>query len=242
MEHIDRVHVIGMGRAGTVLAARCAERGVQVTSGRDPESASDLVLICVPDHAIRTVASRIQPGPWIAHVSGATPLNALDPHRRRFGLHPLIAFDPARPTSQMDGVWAAVAGETPEATEIAAALAGLLGLTPFELDEAARPVYHAAASIASNYLVALQRSAARLFASVGVPEEALVPLMRGTLEGGFPLTGPIARGDWDTVAMHVAAIRMHAADLLPMYQELAAVTARLADQPLPAWLRREPAG
>ena len=242
VDAVNRAHVIGMGRAGRTLAARLSQRGLTVTSGRDPDPSSELILLCVPDGAIAAVAAAIPVGPWVAHVSGATPLTALEPHRRRFSLHPLVAFDLTRGPEQLDGAWAAIAAETAEARAIATRCANLLGLTPFDIAEDDRPLYHAAASIASNYLVALQRSAARLFALAGAPTEALVPLMRGTLQSGFPLTGPIARGDWETVAAHVAALRASAADLVPMYQVLAKVTARLAEQPLPPSIAAERPG
>src|SRR5207237_719554 len=82
-----------------------------------------------------------------------------------------------------------------EALAVARELAETLGLRPFELADEHRTLYHAGAVFASNYLVTLQRAAVRL----GVPAEGLVPLMQGTIEHGFELTGPIARGDWETV-------------------------------------------
>jgi predicted short-subunit dehydrogenase-like oxidoreductase (DUF2520 family) len=87
-------------------------------------------------------------------------------------------------------------------------------------------LYHAGAAIASNYLVTLYRSAARLLEQAGAPPEALVPLMRRTIDNGFDLTGPIARGDWATVEAHLAAIAAHAPELEPMYRALAEVTRR----------------
>jgi len=87
-----------------------------------------------------------------------------------------------------------------------------------------RILYHAGASIASNYLVTIYRAAARLVESAGIPAQALVPLMQRTIENGFELTGPIARGDAATIAAHLAAIHRFAPDLAPMYEALAAVT------------------
>jgi predicted short-subunit dehydrogenase-like oxidoreductase (DUF2520 family) len=161
----------------------------------------------------------------VAHVSGATPLSALDPHRRRFGLHPLQTFTRARGPEQLDGAWAAVTAETDEARRKGFELAETLGLRPFELAEAGRPLYHAGAAIASNYLVTLHRAASALFEAAGAPPEALEPLMRRTIENGFDLTGPIARGDWGTVDAHVAAIRARRPELEPMYRALAEATA-----------------
>jgi predicted short-subunit dehydrogenase-like oxidoreductase (DUF2520 family) len=240
IEIVSPVHVIGMGRAGRTLAARLAQRGVAVTTVRAPDPAARLVLLCVPDGAIAEVAASIPRGPWIAHVSGATPLAALAPHARRFGLHPLVAFDPERGPEQLDGTWAAIAGESSEALEAAGHLAAALGLHAFEIAEANRSLYHAAAVIASNYLVALERSSARLFELAGAPPEALLPLMRGTVEAGFPLTGPIARGDWETVAAHLDALAEHAADLLPLYRALGAVVAGLAGRSMPTWAGARP--
>ena len=166
----------------------------------------------------------IAPGPWVAHVSGATPLRSLDPHERRFGLHPLQTFTASRGAEQLDGAWAAVTAETPEARGRGFELAQMLGLAPFELDEAARVLYHAGAAVASNYLVTLHRAASELVAAAGAPPEALVPLMRRTIENGFELTGPIARGDWDTVAAHREAIRVARPDLESLYDVLAEAT------------------
>jgi predicted short-subunit dehydrogenase-like oxidoreductase (DUF2520 family) len=80
--------------------------------------------------------------------------------------------------------------------------------------------------MASNYLVTLYRSAARLFAEAGAPPEALVPLMRRTIENGFDLTGPIARGDWAVVDAHLTAIATRTPELERMYRALADVTRR----------------
>ena len=212
------VNVIGRGRVGSAVAERLAERGVELRAD------AELLLLCVPDVAIADTARDLVRGQWIAHVSGATPLRALDPHTRRFAVHPLQTFTHSRGAEQLDGAWAAVTAESDEAREHGHALARTLGLHPFDLDDAARPVYHAGAAIASNYLVTLHRAATRLFESAGAPPEALVPLMTRTIENGFELTGPISRGDWDTVGAHVRAIHDEAPELEPMYVALAEAT------------------
>jgi predicted short-subunit dehydrogenase-like oxidoreductase (DUF2520 family) len=217
---IERVHVIGSGRVGSAVGARLAERGVGV-GGDDPE----VVLLCVPDTAIPDVSRSLAPGDaWVGHVSGATPLAALEPHERRFSLHPLQTFDRSGDPAQFDGAWAAVSGETHEALAVGRELAELLGLRPFELADADRTLYHAGAVFASNYLVTLQRAAVRL----GVPADGLVPLMTRTIENGFELTGPIARGDWATVAAHKEAIREAHPELETLYETLAEATVALA--------------
>jgi predicted short-subunit dehydrogenase-like oxidoreductase (DUF2520 family) len=217
---VESVNVIGRGRVGSAIAARLEERGVPLVE-RDAE----LTLLCVPDTVIRDVAGGLSPGPGgIGHVSGATPLSALDPHTRRFSLHPLQTFTRARGPEQLDGAWAAVTAETDEARGLGFELARLLGLEPFELSDEARPLYHAGAAIASNYLVTLHRVASELFAAAGAPPEALEPLMRRTIENGFELTGPIERGDWETVEAHRRAIRGVRPDLEPLYDVLAEAT------------------
>jgi predicted short-subunit dehydrogenase-like oxidoreductase (DUF2520 family) len=202
------------------VSARLRERGVGLG-----DDAPDLVLLCVPDSAIRDAAAAIDDGPWLAHVSGATPLAALDPHTRRFGMHPLQTFTKARGAEQLDGAWAAVTAESADARTRGRWLADTLGLRPFDLSDGSRALYHAGAAIASNYLVTLFRSASRLFEAAGAPPEALATLMRRTIDNNFELTGPIARGDRATVEAHLAAIRAAAPDLEPMYRALAEVTA-----------------
>jgi predicted short-subunit dehydrogenase-like oxidoreductase (DUF2520 family) len=228
---LEPICVVGAGRTGPAIAARLRERGLAVRSrvdrGLDVEGAG-LVLLCVPDGAIAEVAAKIPEGPWIAHVSGATPLVALEPHGRRFSVHPLQTFTRTRGPEQLDGAWAAVSGETDEAREHGLDLARTLGLEPFLLADADRPLYHAGAVVASNFLVTLHDAAGELLRGAGAPPEALEPLMRRVVENGFELTGPIARGDWETVEAHVAVIRERRPDLEPLYRTLADATAVLA--------------
>ncbi|HET7566615.1 MAG TPA: DUF2520 domain-containing protein [Gaiellaceae bacterium] len=217
---IESVVVIGSGRVGSAVTARLRERGVAV-GGDEP----DVTLLCVPDTAIADVSRDQVPGHgWIGHVSGATPLAALEPHPRRFSLHPLQTFDRSGDPGQFDGAWAAVTGESEDALAVARELAELLGLRTFELRDGDRTLYHAGAVFASNYLVTLERAAVRL----GVPADALVPLMQRTIENGFDLTGPIARGDWATVEAHQAAIRAAHPELEHLYETLAGATVMLA--------------
>lgn len=218
-----RIQVIGSGRVGGAIAGRLRERGVELDTA-EPE----LVLLCVPDAAIDDVASSVEPGPWIAHVSGATPLAALDPHALRFSVHPLQTFTTRRGPDQLDGAWAAVTGESAEAFAQGFELARILGLRPFELADDARTLYHAGAVFASNYLVTLHRAATRLFDAAGAPPRALEPLMLRTIENELELTGPIARRDWTTVDAHRRAIHEHRPELDELYETLAGATLELA--------------
>src|SRR5919204_222240 len=128
--------------SGTVTVPHSTPPDLQGVStiavGPDGES----VLLCVPDDAIAEVARGIDVGPWVAHVSGATPLAALDPHTRRFSVHPLQTFTRARGPEQLDGAYAAVTAETDEALALGFELARTLRLEPFELAGRRRPLFH----------------------------------------------------------------------------------------------------
>jgi predicted short-subunit dehydrogenase-like oxidoreductase (DUF2520 family) len=227
---IESIDVIGArGRVGRAMSARLAERGVALR-GRDAQ----VVLLCVPDRAIAKAAAALEPGPWVGHVSGGTPLEALSPHTRRFSLHPLQTFSHDRGPEQLDGAWAAVSGETDEALAVGTSLADVLGLRPFVLEDGHRALYHAGAAIASNYVVTLRRSAGELLAAAGAPPEALDPLMRRVIDNGFQLTGPIERGDWETVERHRAAIAVHAPELVAAYDALARLTRDMVAEGAPA--------
>jgi len=158
----DTITVIGSGRVGSAVTARLRERGTTVV-----DHGGELVLLCVPDTAIANVAREIDPGPWVGHVSGGSSLRVLDPHERRFSVHPLQTFTRRRGPEQLDGAFAAVTAESAAAAERAFWLAETLGLRPFELADEARPLYHAGAAIASNYLVTLHRVSSELFRSAG---------------------------------------------------------------------------
>jgi predicted short-subunit dehydrogenase-like oxidoreductase (DUF2520 family) len=218
------IYVEGRGRVGAAIAARLAERGLLATAGE--AGAADLVLLCVPDRAIADVAGRLPEGPWVAHVSGATPLAALAPHARRFGLHPLQTIVRGRGPEQLDGAWAAIVGESTDALEAGTWLAGRLGLRPFPLADDRRAIYHAGCALASNYVVTLYRAASRALAAAGAPPEALLPLIRRTIDNNFELTGPVARGDWRTVDAHLDALRRELPDLEPLYRALVQATTR----------------
>jgi predicted short-subunit dehydrogenase-like oxidoreductase (DUF2520 family) len=221
---IERIQIVGArGRVGSTLSRRLAERGLAFES-REPE----LVVLCIPDRAIPEVAAATPMGPWVAHVSGATPLDALDPHVRRFSLHPLQSFSKALGPEQLDGAWGAVTAETEEARAVGRWLAETVGLRPFDLDDDKRAAYHAGAAMASNYLVTLRAAAASMLEAAGAPPEALDPLIRGVIDTGFELTGPIARGDWETVDRHLAVIRAERPELEELYLVLAEATAHVA--------------
>jgi predicted short-subunit dehydrogenase-like oxidoreductase (DUF2520 family) len=217
--------VVGAGRVGATVAARLGERVPTRLAGREANcSGADLVLLCVPDRSIAGVAAVIPPGPWIAHTSGACMLDALDPHVRRFSLHPLQTFTHERGPEQLDGAWAAVSGESSQALEAGFWLARALGLEPFRLEDDNRPLYHAGATVGAGFLVTLYEVASELLRAAGAPPQGLEPLMQRTIENGFAPTGPHVRGDWATVERHLEAIRESRPELEPLYRALSDVT------------------
>ncbi len=229
-----RLAIVGRGRLGKALAEALRQAGSAVHGplgrGEDLDGA-DAVLLCVPDAEIATAAATISPGPLVGHPSGATPLDALAPHER-FALHPLMTVTAAG--ADFRGAGAAIAGSTPRALAFAADLADAVGLRAARLDEADRAIYHAAASMASNFLLTLEASAERLAELAGIERELLVPLVRATVENwartgaATALTGPIARGDEHTVEMHRDALADRAPELLELYDVLAERTRALA--------------
>jgi predicted short-subunit dehydrogenase-like oxidoreductase (DUF2520 family) len=132
------------------------------------------------------------------------------------------------------GVGAAVAGSSDRALRFATSLADALGMRPIPVAEEDRAAYHAAASIASNFLVALEAAAERLAASAGVQRALLAPLVRASLENWIELgperalTGPVARGDEETVAAQRGAVCERAPELVPLFDALTDATRALA--------------
>lgn len=238
-----RVSVIGDGRLGSALAGALRAAGIEVLGpvGRSERpAAADAIVLCVPDAEI-PAAAELAAGraPLVGHTSGATPLSALEAAGgEAFGLHPLQTFAGGEPPEHFRGTGCAVAGTTPAALAFATMLAGALGMHAFEINDEARPAYHAAASVASNFLVTLLATAEETAAAAGIEaDEAralLTPLVRSTVENWAALgperalTGPLARGDEATVDAQRRALESSAAHLLPLFDELAERTRILA--------------
>lgn len=232
-----RVRIVGPGRAGTSLARALGDAGgwdVLPLLGRGDDVAgaaegSDLVVVATPDGEIASVARRIRPqdGTVVAHMSGSAGLDILAPHPRRASVHPLVALpNPEIGAERLRGGWFALAGD-PLGREVVEALGG----RAFTVDDADRVLYHAAAVIASNHLVALLGQVERLAASVGVPFEAYLDLVSATVDNvrelgpRAALTGPAARGDEATIRRHLEALP---ADERDAYRALAEAARRLA--------------
>ncbi len=235
---VARISVVGPGRVGRAAALAFAAAGYAVAGpfGRGEDvAAADVVLLCVPDREIATAAASLRgAGALIGHTSGATALagSGVD-----FGLHPLRSFAGDEGADAFTGVGCAVAGVSPAALRVAEQLAESVGGRPFEVDDEQRAGYHAAASIASNFLVTLEAAAERVAEASGLPSSFrahLVPLVRGTVENWAAhgpraaLTGPIVRGDEATVERQRAAVASHAPELLALFDELSDRTRALA--------------
>lgn len=232
-----RCAIVGNGRLGRAMASGLREAGLTVEGplgrgARCPDA--DVVILAVPDAEIVNAAATIErraDGPLVGHCSGATTLAPLAPHEA-FSLHPLMTV-PADGPAKLAGASAAIAGRTPHARGIAHQLALHLGLTPIDVADEDRAAYHAAASIASNFLFTIEAAAEQLAASAGVDRHALVPLVRATVENWASLgpdralTGPIARGDQETVDRQRDAIAERAPALLPLFDALAEATRAL---------------
>jgi predicted short-subunit dehydrogenase-like oxidoreductase (DUF2520 family) len=233
------VRVIGAGRAGRSFAKAIDDlvdwdvidmrgRGVAID---DAAADVDLVLIATPDTVVADVAAAIRPGrAVVAHVAGSLGLDVLAPHDRRAALHPLMSLPDAEiGAERLTGGWFAVAGDP-----LVADLATALGGRTFEIADDDRALYHAAAAVASNHLVALLGHAQRLGASVGVPADALMALALGSAENAVALgpaaalTGPAARGDEATLVAHRDAIGRRAPRELAAYEAMLAEARRLA--------------
>jgi predicted short-subunit dehydrogenase-like oxidoreductase (DUF2520 family) len=238
---VAAIAVVGAGRMGRALAAALAEAGYEtgepLRRGEMPHRA-DAMLLCVPDSEISTAAAAVAgSAPYVGHTSGATPLSALEPSgAQAFALHPLQTV--TGEATSFDGCGCAVAGSSHEALELAGRLARDLGMLAFEVRDSQRAAYHAAASIASNFLVTLEAEAEALAASAGIEgfdaRRMLGPLVRTTVENWIALgperalTGPVARGDHATVAAQRAAIAAKRPQLEPLFDRLVERTEALA--------------
>ncbi|MHB8498710.1 MAG: DUF2520 domain-containing protein [Acidimicrobiales bacterium] len=207
--------VIGPGRAGLSLSAALeAREGFELRGilGRsDPLAGAahgvDLLVVATPDDTVATVASSVTPcaSTVVAHLSGSLRLDVLHAHPRRGSLHPLVPL----PTPEVgrhrlgSGVAFAVSGDP-----LLARVVRALGGSAFAVRDPERARYHAAAAIAANHLVALTGQVERVAASIGLPLAAFEGLMRSALDDAISLgprqalTGPAARGDWETVGRH----------------------------------------
>lgn len=244
--------VVGAGRLGLVMAeavrdagldllgvvarsaggrARCAERGIPAID--DARGAASAIL-CVADDAIDQASSAL-PGTvrFVAHTSGCAGLDVLEVGRgvALASVHPLHAFTPADGGRALSGVSVAVTARDELARAYAFTLARALGGRPFVLEEAVKPLYHAAATLAANGTVAVLDAALACAAAAGMREpdaRAALAQLAATAVGQVQalgatdaLTGPVARGDAGTIRAHRAALAAHLPASLPLYDAAA---------------------
>lgn len=201
---------------------------------------SDLTIISVPDGEIRGIVPRLRmpKGAVAAHTCAAFGATELRPLRPAGALHPLRSFaDPARAVDHFRGTACAIDGDAP-AVRVLSAFARAIGGSPLRVKTDRKALYHAGAVFGSNYLVAILEAATRLFEAAGVPRVqsvgALVGLARGTLANvesvgiASALTGPLERGDVETVRRHADALAARAADLAPAYRVLGRLALEVA--------------
>lgn len=239
--------VIGKSISRAEELGRAVQAPVLSNSLFDLPDATRLLLICVPDDAVVEVVERLArvPHAWektlVAHTSGALPASILKPvaekGARILGFHPLQTLTHDSPPEVLDGVYAGIEG-APQPVAAGIELAVNLGMRYIVLSPDAKSRYHLAATIASNYLVTLVSVVQQVLGSIDVDrataQEIIEPLIQGTLDNlsnSSPedaLTGPISRGDLDTVRQHGLALRRYLPHLVPVYAALAAETVPLA--------------
>ncbi len=236
----------GRARAETWLGGRATPSLAALV-----ETRPDLYVIAVPDQALPDAARRLggalggESGrhPVVVHTSGATSVSALRPCEEVGAatavFHPLQTFsEPIGGSKRFAGAAVAVTPTLGDGQASAARLcftvARSLGARPFLLTDDKRSLYHAAATVACNYLVTLEYHAEQLFISAGLPEDdaltLFVPLVEATLENiarqgpAGALTGPIDRGDIQTIQKHLQALESDAPHLVPAYRALGLAT------------------
>lgn len=212
------VAVVGRDRDHAAAAAEALDA---LSRGGDESIPScDLLVIAVRDDAITELAAGLAPlsseVAGAVHLSGLTPVAALAPLANRGiatgSLHPLQTLPtPEAGAGRIAGAWMAVTATDPLRTRLHA-FATSMGASPFDLADEAKPLYHAAASAAANFPLADLTMAHDLFESAGVPFEAARPLVEAVVANAFSLgpraalTGPVARGDVETVAAQIDAV------------------------------------
>jgi predicted short-subunit dehydrogenase-like oxidoreductase (DUF2520 family) len=220
---------------------------------REPEHAedarsADLVIIGVPDDLIAETASAlatsnaIRPGQVVAHLSGSTSLDALNAAARAgarvISLHPLQSFpDVETGVARMPGSGIAVTASNEVDAEFGERLARDIGAVPFVLDDEVKPLYHAGAVFAANYLVTVEALAERVMRAAGIDDPS--PLLRSLAATSFDrtfeigpahaLTGPAVRGDAGTIERNLIALQRDAPEAIDAYVALARAAAALAN-------------
>jgi predicted short-subunit dehydrogenase-like oxidoreductase (DUF2520 family) len=208
-------------------------------------AAAETVVLGVRDDLIQTMCSRVandlRPRARVVHLSGSVPLSALDPARAAgasvLSLHPLLSFpDVATGVERLPGSGIAVTAETAEDEAFGEDLARDAGARPFALPDVVKPLYHAGAVFASNYLVAVEAMAGQILSAAGVQDAPsyLEPLARSAFDRAFALgpeaalTGPAVRGDAGTIERNLTALADAVPGAVASYVALADAATALA--------------
>lgn len=242
--------ISGVASKSIFSASRVAKE-INVTATDRPEEitiGADVVFITTPDREISRVTGEItgrggfKPGQIVLHTSGAHPADEVGAARRAgafvFSLHPLQSFaDIKMAMENLPGSYFALEGDQ-EARPVAEQIVKDLGGKSFFISAGDKPLYHAAACIASNYLVSLIHFATGLYECFGLSREeafeALLPLIRGTINNigqagpALALTGPLARGDGPTIEGHLEALKESGDLQLDLYRGLGLYTVEVA--------------
>ncbi len=169
-------------------------------------------------------------------LSGSVPLAALGRRDHAFALHPMQSIPLAGGADALRGAFACLTATSETARSAALEIAAAAGLRVVEVPEDARPLPHVACVFASNYVVTLLAAADALLAAAGLTGDRLRlvgPLIAETLAralapgADLEPTGPVARGDRDTVERHLRVLREQAPGLFDLYRALARATSEL---------------
>ena len=226
--------VVGRGRMGAALTHALRDAGVAVRGplGRGATGTdASIVILCVPDREIASASAMLHGTAIVGHTSASAELSLLAPHER-FMMHPLLSV--IGEGALFAGAACAVDGSTARALSVAQSFALRLGMRARRIAPEQRALYHAAASAAANFLTTVEGMAERLASLAGLDRADLVPLVRSALDhwsergAQDALTGPVARGDEETVAKQRAAVATAAPDQLPLWDALVHATRTLA--------------
>ncbi|MAL16491.1 MAG: hypothetical protein CL670_10055 [Balneola sp.] len=264
-----RISIIGLGRVGTALLHVFNEKGYPVISvynhseieegfkkqypntlfsvgqPKDLDNLGDLIFISVSDDAISSIAEELADQfpklrRKVVHLSGTHSSQILNPIKKNganvASFHPMQAITPK--TKSFEGTWFDMEGDKVLLEELENISHDLKAKT-FRVDADAKPLLHASAVVASNYLVVLSDMVAKISAEANIPEatalNALKPLMENTIENintlgvTDALTGPIARGDLETVKQHLKSLDS-APEVLSLYKTLGIEAVKIAER------------
>lgn len=239
--------VLSRNQESALDVARLVESSIASINLRDLPAETRLLIIAVPDDAISVLAEQLAylSHPWketlVVHTSGALSTSVLAPLAAReaqtLGFHPLQTLTRSSGPESLDDSYAALEGK-PSAIAAGIEIAVNLGMRYVVLSAENKMRYHLAASMASNFMVTLTAVVQQILTSLEIDrataQRLIQPLMQTTLDNLAEhapediLTGPIVRGDLDTLTGHGLALRRYLPHLVPVYAALATETVPIA--------------